>query len=70
MEKRGYKILLVEDDLIDQMAFKKMIRNMELNYDFSIVGSAEEAAAAVEGNSYDLVITDYLLGDGTAFDVM
>jgi diguanylate cyclase (GGDEF)-like protein/PAS domain S-box-containing protein len=70
MENRGYKILLVEDDLIDQMAFKKMVRSKELDYDFLIVGSAEEAAAAVEDNVFDLVITDYLLGDGTAFDVM
>lgn len=70
MENRGYKILLVEDDLIDQMAFKKMVKSKELDYDFLIVGSAEEAAAAVEDNTFDLVITDYLLGDGTAFDVM
>lgn len=70
MDNKGYKILLVEDDLVDQMAFKKMVKNKELDYDFLIVGSAEEAAAAVEGNAFDLVITDYLLGDGTAFDVM
>jgi diguanylate cyclase (GGDEF)-like protein/PAS domain S-box-containing protein len=70
MENRGYRILLVEDDIIDQMAFRKMVRNKELNYDYLIAGSAKEAAAAVENNSFDLVITDYLLGDGTAFDVM
>lgn len=70
MENRGFKILLVEDDLIDQMAFKKMVRNKQLNYDYMVVGSAQEAAIAVEGDSFDLVITDYILGDGTAFDVM
>jgi diguanylate cyclase (GGDEF)-like protein/PAS domain S-box-containing protein len=70
MENRGYRILLVEDDIIDQMAFKKMVRNKQLNYDYLVAGSAKEAAAAVENNSFDLVITDYLLGDGTAFDVM
>lgn len=70
MKDKGYKILLVEDDIIDQMAFKKMIKQRELDYDYTVVGSAEEAAAAVEGNAFDLVITDYMLGDGTAFDVM
>lgn len=70
MEKSGYKILLVEDDIIDQMAFRKMIKKQELCYDYMIVGSAEEAATAIAGNSFDLVITDYLLGDGTAFDVL
>ncbi|OGO79479.1 MAG: hypothetical protein A2Y23_07170 [Clostridiales bacterium GWB2_37_7] len=70
MENRGYKILLVEDDIIDQMAFKKMIKQQELNYDFQIAGSAEEAAEAIANSCFDLVITDYMLGDGNAFDVM
>lgn len=70
MKDKGYKILLVEDDIIDQMAFKKMVRQSQLDYEYMIAGSAEEAAAAVESNSFDLVITDYMLGDGTSFDVM
>jgi len=70
MKDKGYKILLVEDDIIDQMAFKKMIRRGELDYEYMIAGSAEEATAALESDSFDLVITDYMLGDGTAFDIM
>lgn len=70
MKDNGYKILLVEDDIIDQMAFKKMVKQRELDYDYIVAGSTEEAAAAVEDNTFDLVITDYMLGDGTAFDVM
>lgn len=70
MDNQGYRILLVEDDIIDQMAFKKTIRQKDLDYDYQIVGSAKEAAEAIANNSYDLVITDYILGDGTAFDVM
>ncbi|MGB7605901.1 MAG: diguanylate cyclase [Lutisporaceae bacterium] len=70
MKDKGYKILLVEDDIIDQMAFKKMVRQGQLDYEYMIVGSAEEAAAAVKSDSFDLVITDYMLGDGTSFDVM
>ncbi len=70
MKDKGYKILLVEDDIIDQMAFKKMVRRGELDYEYMIAGSAEEATAAVESDSFDLVITDYMLGDGTAFDIM
>ncbi len=70
MKDKGYKILLVEDDIIDQMAFKKMVRRGELDYEYMIAGSAEEATAALESDSFDLVITDYMLGDGTAFDIM
>jgi len=70
MDNRGYRILLVEDDIIDQMAFKKTIRQKDLDYDYQIAGSAAEAAEAIAHNTFDLVITDYILGDGTAFDVL
>lgn len=70
MEQIAYKILLVEDDIIDQMAFKKMIRERKLSYQYTIAGSADEAVTALEADSFDLVITDYILGDGTAFDII
>ena len=70
MENKGYRILLVEDDIVDQMAFKKMVRQGALNYDYSIAGSVEEAAELIGSTCFDLVITDYMLGDGNAFDVI
>jgi signal transduction histidine kinase/DNA-binding response OmpR family regulator len=62
-----YKLLLIEDDKVDQMAFKRMIE--PLNYDYKIVGSIKEAQALLETQEFDVVITDYLLGDGTAFEI-
>jgi diguanylate cyclase (GGDEF)-like protein/PAS domain S-box-containing protein len=70
MEGKAYKLLLVEDDIVDQMAFRKLVKQKALNYDYQIAGSMKEAAAAIAETSFDLVITDYLLGDGTAFDIM
>lgn len=70
MKNRGYRVLLIEDDIIDQIAFKKAMKQKELNYDYIIAGSKEEAVACLKNNSFDLVITDYMLGDGTAFDIM
>ena len=36
MENIGYKILLIEDDKLDQMAFKRLVKDKELPYDCTI----------------------------------
>ena len=36
MDNRKYKILLVEDDKLDQMAFKRLAENEELSYDYTL----------------------------------
>lgn len=65
-ETSPYKILLVEDDLVDQIAFKRMVKKEKLNYDFQIAGSLKEAKELLGTQRYELVITDYQLGDGNA----
>ncbi len=65
-----YRVLLVEDDVIDQRAFKRTVRDLGLLYDYDVAGSVADARALLNANRYDAVITDYALGDGTAFDVM
>ncbi|MFT6149418.1 MAG: PAS domain S-box-containing protein [Saprospiraceae bacterium] len=66
LETSLYKILLVEDDLVDQIAFKRMVKKEKLNYDFQIAGSLKEAKELLGTQRYELVITDYQLGDGNA----
>ena len=66
LETSLYKILLVEDDLVDQIAFKRMVKKEKLNYDFQIAGSLKEAKELLSTQRYELVITDYQLGDGNA----
>ena len=70
MEDTRYKILLVEDDRLDQMAFKRLVKEENLPYDYTIAGSVAQAAQILGGEKFDLVFVDYLLGDGTAFDVL
>ncbi|HKG23253.1 MAG TPA: response regulator, partial [Blastocatellia bacterium] len=65
----GLKVLLVEDDRVDQMAFKRMVEEQGLDYDYRIAGSAAEARSALSSERFDVVIADYFLGDGTAFDL-
>ena len=70
MENTKYKVLLLEDDKIDQMAFKRLVQNKGLPYDYTVAGSVEEARSILGSERFDIVITDYLLGDGTAFDIL
>jgi PAS domain S-box-containing protein len=64
------KVLLIEDDKVDQMAFKRLVIEKNLPYEYAIAGSVSEAKKILDSEKFDIVITDYLLGDGTAFDIL
>lgn len=70
MDNTRYTVLLIEDDKIDQMAFKRLVENEGLPYDCEIAGSVSEAQSILRSERFDVVIADYLLGDGTAFDIL
>ncbi len=63
------RVFLIEDDKVDQMAFKRLVKESDLPYDYSIAGSVSEAEKILSLKKFEIVISDYLLGDGTAFDV-
>lgn len=64
------RILLVEDDLVDQLAFKRFVSEQHLPCDLFVAGSVAEATVALDNAKFDLIIVDYSLGDGTALDVL
>ena len=70
MEDTRYKILLIEDDKLDQMAFMRIVEDKGLPYDCTIAGSVSEAQSILGSKQFDIVIADYVLGDGTAFDIL
>ena len=70
MNNANYKVLLVEDNEIEQHAFKRFIESHELPYDCVIVGSVSEAQRSLSTGKFDIVISDHNLGDGTAFDIL
>jgi len=67
--KRKLRILLVEDDQVDQLAFKRFVERENLPYDYVVAGSVSEARDALAATQFDAALIDYLLGDGTAFDL-
>ncbi len=70
MSETIFKILLVEDDELDRMAFKRMVEREKLFYDCTVAGSLFEAKQILGGKEFDVIISDYSLGDGTALDVL
>ncbi len=70
MNNRRYKILLVEDDEIDQKAFSRLVEREGLPYDHTICDSIAKAQNALGREQFDAIIIDYFLGDGTAFDIL
>ena len=63
-------ILIVEDDLVDQMALKRHIHRNNLPYRLTTCESIREAHELLQENSFDVVLLDYLPADGTAFDLL
>ena len=64
------KILLIEDDKIDQMAFNRLVKKENLAYEYQVVNSIESAKKTLDYESFELVISDFFLGDGNAFDIL
>jgi DNA-binding NtrC family response regulator len=70
IEQTRHAILLVEDDELDQQAFTRLVKDQELPYDYKVAGSVSEARGILGREGFDVIITDYSLGDGTAFDIL
>lgn len=69
MKEKRIKVLLIEDDLIDQMAFKRLVKTSDLPYDYLVANSVKNALEILEENEFDIILADFNLGDGNAFDV-
>lgn len=69
MANHTIDILMVDDDQVDRLAFQRFVTVHGLPYNPTCVGSVAEALQTLKTRSFDVVVTDYHLGDGTAFDL-
>lgn len=70
IESNRYRVLLIEDDKLDQMAFERLVKQQRLPYDFCIADSFSQTKEILSSGKFDIAIVDYNLGDGTGFDVL
>ena len=62
-------ILIIEDNKMDQMAFERHLKENR-TYSYLISSSVKEALGILKGKRFDVIISDYDLGDGNAFDIL
>ena len=60
MEEPGekLKILLVEDDKIDQLAFERFVTRANLPYDYVLAGSVSQAKKVLTTTHFDAALVD------------
>jgi len=66
MEDTRNKILLIEDNKLDQMAFERFVKDKKLPYDCTVAASVSQAQSILASEKFDIIVADYSLGDGTA----
>lgn len=64
------RLLLVEDDPVDRMAFERFVRLGKQPYEYEVASSLAEARRRLEGERFHVILTDYHLGDGTGLELL
>jgi len=70
MSEQRLRILLIDDDRVDRMAVRRHVKAGVHPFDVTEAGSCAEGAARLAESTYDAVLLDYLLGDGTGLDLL
>jgi DNA-binding NtrC family response regulator len=60
MKEKTIKILLVEDDKVDQMAFERMVREAGFPCRYRIADSAEDVYPLLNAETFDVAIMDHV----------
>lgn len=69
MDRERTRLLLIEDDENDRIALKSVIEQENYRYTHFLAESVSEAREILNKRKVDVIITNYLLGDGTGFDI-
>jgi len=70
LEKQSYQILLVEDNPIDRHVIEKILNASNEGFELTSVGNITSAKQLIVKNSYDVIISDYELGDGNGMQII
>jgi PAS domain S-box-containing protein len=70
MSENKIRILLVDDDQVDRLAFLRHVEKQSLLYQCKTAGSVAEARAIPHTEKFDVIVLDHNLTDGTGFDLL
>ena len=69
MDDGGLTLLMVEDDEVDRMAFKRLMKRENHPFTAVMADSLAQARERLAGGRFDVVVADFRLGDGTALEL-
>ncbi|MEO5362471.1 MAG: ATP-binding protein [Magnetococcus sp. DMHC-8] len=69
MENPVCRLLVVEDDPVDQMALKRLLKKERLAFQATMVDSLLQARERLAEGCFEVVVADYRLGDGVALEL-
>jgi len=64
------KFLLVENNATDQIAIQRLFKSQDWNHDLDVADSYEQALELLGKTSYDIVMLDHNLDDGTGLGLL
>ena len=63
-------VLLIEDDLVDELALLRTVGREALPYRVQVARSLADARALLQSFPFDVILADHQLPDGTSFELM
>jgi diguanylate cyclase (GGDEF)-like protein len=69
-EPQHLNILIVDDEPNDQFFLKRVIANINPDFDVQVAGSIETGMRFAKNHSIDCILSDHLLPDGTSLDFL
>ncbi len=69
MGEERLRVLVVEDDMVDRMAFERFMKAGSIPYDYVFADTLKTARDALSTHKFDIVVTDYVLPDGTSLEI-
>jgi PAS domain S-box-containing protein len=70
MSAKPIRVLVVDDDAVDRMAFFRHVERQALPYQCTTAESVAETRPIARAEKFDVVILDHNLTDGTGFDLL
>lgn len=64
------KLLLVEDNELDQFALMRAVESGSSAYNYAVVTRLSEACEQLAAQQFDIIICEYRLSDGTALELL
>lgn len=68
--KRNLHILFVEDNKLDQLSFARFAKSMRYPFSYAIARNIAKAKEMLQRETYDVVVSDFMLPDGTGVDIV